>query len=94
MEDITIKQDDEAAKVNTFENVWAALMELRKTVANTSKEVENTSKTAANTSKEVEKMSKEVEKKSKRRRKKSKRLIKLLRICLKTSEAWGIYKAG
>jgi hypothetical protein len=44
MEDIIAKQTDEAAKGNTFENVWAGLIELRKTVAETSKTVSDLSK--------------------------------------------------
>jgi len=72
MDDITSKNADGTANVNTFENVWAALLELRKTVeetsktvANTTKTVEETSKTVANTTKTVEETSKTVEETSK-----------------------------
>jgi len=65
MGNITTKQIDESEKVNTFENVWAALAKLEKTVENTSKTVENTSKTVENTSKVVENTSKVVENTSK-----------------------------
>ena len=44
MEDIAIKQTDEVATEHTFENVWAALLKLEKTVANTSKTVADLSK--------------------------------------------------
>ena len=39
MEDITTKQADESVNVNTFENVWAALLRLEKNVSDLSKNI-------------------------------------------------------
>jgi len=60
MEDITPKHAGDTENVNTFENVWAALIELKKTVAETSKTVEETSKEVAKTTKTVADLSKNV----------------------------------
>jgi len=53
MENMATKHTDDAAKVNTFENVWTALLELKKTVSETSKIVSETSKTVSDLSKNV-----------------------------------------
>ena len=60
MENITTKQADETAKVNTFEDVWNALLRLEKIVANTSKTAAETTKTVAETTKTVAETSKTV----------------------------------
>ena len=60
MEDMIPSSADDALKVNTFENVWTALMELRKTVAETSKVAAETSKVAAETSKIIANLSKNI----------------------------------
>ena len=60
MENMTPKHTDNTAKVNTFENVWTALLELKETVAETSRKVEETTKTVAETTRTVAETTKTV----------------------------------